>query len=145
MDDPVKDIAGVITTLCTASPSVQRRAVETHFTPTASFTHPFCRSGSFNGSRWFIAQVYRWYKILSPRIDVKVDSVCEYPNFVVLTGTLMNLFSVRRTQHDPLRRDSSNLQDLGCALLQSSTESRHCPSAYPGCRPTGPGHKKHRV
>lgn len=71
----VAEIALVIETLCTASPAVQRAAIETYFTTTASFTHPFCRTGSFAGSIWLIIMIYRWYKILSPHIDVGVDSI----------------------------------------------------------------------
>ena len=128
MDDPVRDITGIITTLCTGPPSVQRQAVETYFTPTASFTHPLCRTGSFNGSRWFIAQIYRWYKIMSPRIDIKVDGVCESPDSAVCIVVLMNLVSIRRVQHGPLRCDSSNFQNLGCALLRSLN-----PISLPSC------------
>ncbi len=71
----VAEIAHIIETLCTAPPVVQRAAIETYFTTTASFTHPFCRTGSFAGSIWLIIMIYRWYKILSPRIDVAVDSI----------------------------------------------------------------------
>lgn len=41
----VSEIPQVIKTL-TQSPSAQQRALETYFTPTASFKHPFCRTGS---------------------------------------------------------------------------------------------------
>lgn len=70
------EISQVIHALCTAPPSKQKLAIETYFTPTASFTHPFCRTGSFANSRWFILQIYRWYKILSPHVDFVVESVC---------------------------------------------------------------------
>jgi hypothetical protein len=74
-----KEIPGVIHLLTQAPPSIQRETVETYFTPSASFTHPFCRTGSWQGSRWAIWIVYRWYKIMSPRIDISVQSVgkCE--------------------------------------------------------------------
>ncbi|KIW73484.1 hypothetical protein PV04_01598 [Phialophora macrospora] len=75
MENPVAEIPGVIHMLCTAPPDIQRAAIETYFTSTASFTHPFCRTGSFPGSIWFIVMIYRWYKILSPHIDVAVDGV----------------------------------------------------------------------
>ncbi|OCT53546.1 hypothetical protein CLCR_10674 [Cladophialophora carrionii] len=71
----VAEIPRVIHLLCTAPPDVQRAAIETYFTSAASFTHPFCRTGSFPGSIWFIVMIYRWYKILSPHIDVAVDGV----------------------------------------------------------------------
>lgn len=75
MDDAVAEISGIIQTLCTGTPEVQRSAVAIYFTSSASFTHPFCRTGSFPGSIWSIHMIYRWYKILSPHIEVAVDSV----------------------------------------------------------------------
>ena len=46
--------------------------------PSASFTHPFCRTGSFEGSRNLIHAIYKWYKLLSPKIELKVNSVGMY-------------------------------------------------------------------
>ncbi|KAJ9607172.1 hypothetical protein H2200_008244 [Cladophialophora chaetospira] len=71
----VKEIPSIIKLLCTAPPDTQRAVIETFFTPDASFTHPFCRTGSFAGSIWLIVKIYRWYKILSPHIDVAIDGV----------------------------------------------------------------------
>ena len=75
MENPVKEIGSVVRTLCQGTPSAQHQALETYFTQDASFTHPFCRTGSFNGSRNVISYIYRWYKILSPRIEISIDSV----------------------------------------------------------------------
>ena len=84
MEDPVKDISDIIITLTTAPPSEQKAAIYKYYTPTASFAHPLCRTGSFNGSRWLILQIYRWYKILSPRIEPVVDSVAfDEPNLLL--------------------------------------------------------------
>ena len=69
------EIPQIIHLLTQSPPSTQRKTLETYFTPSASFTHPFCRTGSFEGSRWLIWCIYRWYKILSPRIEISVDSV----------------------------------------------------------------------
>jgi len=71
----VKDITGVIRLLTQTPPSIQREAIETYFTPNASFTHPFCRTGSFENSRFLVRAIYRWYKIMSPKIDMTVNSV----------------------------------------------------------------------
>ncbi|KAL8698368.1 MAG: hypothetical protein Q9224_001880 [Gallowayella concinna] len=75
MEDPVKEIPQVVHLLTQSPPSIQRATVEKYFTPSASFTHPFCRTGSFEGSRWLIWCIYRWYKIMSPRIDINVDGI----------------------------------------------------------------------
>ena len=71
----VQQVEGVIRALTQTPPSIQRAAVEAYFTRDAAFTHPFCRTGSFDGSRFFIRAIYRWYKIMSPRIDLTVHSI----------------------------------------------------------------------
>jgi hypothetical protein len=81
----VKEIPHIIHTLTEGSPLEQKNALETYFHPNASFEHPFCRVPSFSkftipmigviNSRWVIWMIYRWYKILSPRIILDVHSV----------------------------------------------------------------------
>lgn len=78
MDNPVEDIASVVHVLCQGSPKRQEEAINKYFTNDAEFTHPFCRTGSFNGSRASIHSIFRWYKIMSPRIDLSVNSVGEH-------------------------------------------------------------------
>ncbi|KAI9642296.1 hypothetical protein NHQ30_009098 [Ciborinia camelliae] len=87
MDHPKNQIAPIIHILCSGSPSAQREALETYFVPDASFSHPLCSVPSFSSikipvfgeinSRWVLWCVYRWYKVLSPRVKVEVDGV-EY-------------------------------------------------------------------
>ncbi|KAI9711840.1 MAG: hypothetical protein M1820_001985 [Bogoriella megaspora] len=88
MDDPVKEVPGVIHLLTQTPPSIQRHTILTHFSPTASFTHPFCRVESwFPASQTLILFIYRWYKILSPRILLSVDSVAfDKPNKLLYVG-----------------------------------------------------------
>lgn len=73
------EITQIIHLLTQSLPSTQRATLEKYFLPNASFTHPFCRTGSFEGSRWLIWCIYRWYKIMSPRIELGVDSVGTCP------------------------------------------------------------------
>ena len=75
MDDPLHNCVPIIHTLTQGSPREQEQAINTYFTPNASFTHPFCRTGSFEGSRLLIHGIYRWYKIMSPKIECHVNSV----------------------------------------------------------------------
>ncbi|KAL9014467.1 MAG: hypothetical protein Q9173_000903 [Seirophora scorigena] len=75
MEDPVAEIPRVIRLLTQSQPSTQRATIEKYFTPSASFTHPICRTGSYEGSRWLIWCIYRWYKIMSPRIEISIDGV----------------------------------------------------------------------
>lgn len=78
MDDPIQEISDVVHRLTQGSPKEQENAITTYFTPNASFTHPFCRTGTFEGSRFLIQAIFRWYKILSPKIDLEVKSVGVY-------------------------------------------------------------------
>ena len=75
MDNPTEDITQVVHTLCQGTPDQQTEAINTYFTPNASFTHPFCRTGSFDGSRNLIHAIYKWYKLLSPKVEVNVNSI----------------------------------------------------------------------
>ncbi|KAL8800122.1 MAG: hypothetical protein Q9182_005395 [Xanthomendoza sp. 2 TL-2023] len=94
MEDPVTEIPRVIRLLTQSPPSTQRAAVEKYFTPSASFTHPFCRSGSFEGSRWLIWCIYRWYKIMSPRIDINVDGIAYDERNLTLYVNIHQVFRI---------------------------------------------------
>ncbi|KAF2012129.1 hypothetical protein BU24DRAFT_425965 [Aaosphaeria arxii CBS 175.79] len=94
MENPVKEISGVIHLLTQSPPSEQRATIETYFTPAASFTHPFCRTGKWENSRWLVIAIYRWYKIMSPRIDISVESVAfDEPN-LKLYVTIFQVFRI---------------------------------------------------
>ncbi|KAB8299137.1 hypothetical protein EYC80_001246 [Monilinia laxa] len=85
MDHPRTQIASIIYALCSGSPSAQKATLETYFTPDASFSHPLCSVPSFSSvelpvlgeidSRWVLWCVYRWYKVLSPRVRVGIDGI----------------------------------------------------------------------
>jgi hypothetical protein len=75
---PVAEIPSVVHALCTSSPRVQREALETFFLPSASFDHPIVRVEPLTSpvpSRSIILGIYRWYKIISPHVDLRVESV----------------------------------------------------------------------
>jgi len=74
MEDPVSEITSVIKGLTETSPTHQQQIVQTYFTPQASFTHPFCRTGTSPYSRYLISRIYLWYKVLSPKIALTVHS-----------------------------------------------------------------------
>jgi hypothetical protein len=74
----VKEIPAIIHLLTQSPPSLQRATIEKYFTPDAAFSHPFCRTWSRPNSRWLVQATYRWYKIMSPRIDLTVQSVGMY-------------------------------------------------------------------
>ncbi|KAL1305139.1 hypothetical protein AAFC00_002064 [Neodothiora populina] len=87
MEDPVREIPSVISQLVSTPPQEQASAIEKYFTPNAQFTHPFCRTGSYSNSRYLISRIYRWYKIMSPRISARVTSVSfDEANGVLYVG-----------------------------------------------------------
>ncbi|KAG9190015.1 hypothetical protein G6011_08103 [Alternaria panax] len=94
MEDPVKEIPAVIHLLTQSPPSLQRATIEKYFTPDAAFSHPFCRTWSRPNSRWLVERTYRWYKIMSPRIDCTVQSVAFDENNLILYVTLFQIFRV---------------------------------------------------
>jgi len=83
MDHPKRQASNVIHLLTEGTPAEQKEALETYFLPDATFVHPLCRVPSFShislpllgevNSRWAIWMIYRWYKILSPRIILDVE------------------------------------------------------------------------
>lgn len=79
----------MIKALTQGSPEEQERAISTYFLPEAAFVHPFCRVPSFAEyelplvgytitSQWLILMIYRWYRILSPNIDIEIYSAGEF-------------------------------------------------------------------
>ncbi|KAK6435427.1 hypothetical protein LTR95_008386 [Oleoguttula sp. CCFEE 5521] len=93
MDDPLNDISSVINALTRGSPSEQQNAIQTFFTSSASFSHPFCRTGSFEGSRYLIMKTYQWYKILSPKIELEIHSIAFDAKRLVLFVSLTQLLT----------------------------------------------------
>jgi len=90
----VADIELVIQHLVSTPPSVQKAAVEKYFTSDGQFVHPFCRTINFANSRYQVERIYRWYKILSPKISAKVHSVSfDEKNNVLYVG-LTQVFAI---------------------------------------------------
>ncbi|KHN97085.1 uncharacterized protein MAM_05194 [Metarhizium album ARSEF 1941] len=104
MEHPVAEIASVITTLTTGSPQQQQDTLAEYFLPDASFSHPFCRVPSFHkgavplaretNSRWLILCIYRWYRTLSPDIDITVDSAVLDPHTDTLYVSIRQTFAI---------------------------------------------------
>ncbi|KAL9086465.1 MAG: hypothetical protein Q9165_007081 [Trypethelium subeluteriae] len=88
MENPVREIPAVVHLLTQTPPSIQRDTLETYFTRNAAFDHPFCRVESwFPASRSIIRAIYHWYKILSPKILLSVESVAfDQPNNLLYVG-----------------------------------------------------------
>lgn len=78
MDDPIQDISPVVRALCQGTPNEQKEALERYFTEDAAFYHPFCRVDHAPGSRKKLLAIFRWYKIMSPKIELEIESVGEW-------------------------------------------------------------------
>ncbi|KAL4952279.1 hypothetical protein BDW69DRAFT_168082 [Aspergillus filifer] len=94
MEDPVKEIPKVIHLLTQSPPSLQETTIDRFFTSNASFVHPFCRVWSYDGSRWAVKKIYQWYKIMSPHIDLKVNSVAYDKDNLKLYVSMHQVFSI---------------------------------------------------
>ncbi|KAK8127606.1 hypothetical protein PG984_008714 [Apiospora sp. TS-2023a] len=104
MDHPVREIEGIVTTLCQGSADDQKAILDDYFTPDAYFVHPLCRVPSFSGvdvpflgridSRTFVNFIYQWYRILSPKIDIHVDSKVLDQQHNLLYLTMRQVFTL---------------------------------------------------
>ncbi|KAG8896282.1 hypothetical protein FRB99_008962 [Tulasnella sp. 403] len=76
MQDPRRDITEVVKRLTvTSSPDVQLKTLQTYFTEDAAFDHPLCRVDPGHNSREKILEIYQWYKITSPKIELNVEEI----------------------------------------------------------------------
>ncbi|KAJ5308584.1 hypothetical protein PENANT_c044G02114 [Penicillium antarcticum] len=94
MENPVAEISTVIRLLTQSPPSLQETVLERFFTNNASFVHPFCRVPSFHGSRWWVAKIFQWYKIMSPRIELEVHSIAFDEEHLKLYVNMSQIFSI---------------------------------------------------
>ncbi|KXX74128.1 hypothetical protein MMYC01_208953 [Madurella mycetomatis] len=104
MEHPVKEVRNVIRSLTQGPPDEQQDAVYRYFLPGASFMHPFCRVPSFVGlkvpgageldSRALIVAILKWYKILSPKIELDIESCVFDQRTNLLYVKISQVFSI---------------------------------------------------
>ncbi|KAK3294801.1 uncharacterized protein B0H64DRAFT_401613 [Chaetomium fimeti] len=104
MENPAQDIKHVLRTLTQGSPDAQHDVIYRYFAPGAVFEHPFCWVPSFKNvnvprvgkidSRVLIAAIYRWYKILSPKIEFELESCVYDERCSLLYLTIFQVFSL---------------------------------------------------
>ena len=100
MENPEKEIAFVVQQLTAESPDIQKAAFEKYIAPNVSFLHPVCAVASGPNSREELLGIYqymvfsfiksctrltgrgRWYRILSPQIDIAVGSIGKHPRTI---------------------------------------------------------------
>ncbi|PPQ77837.1 hypothetical protein CVT25_015331 [Psilocybe cyanescens] len=86
MEDPTKEITSVVYQLtATDSPDVQKSAIETYMTSDVGFQHPVCSIKPGPNSRDYVLGIYQWYRVLSPHIEIKVESIGK-PCLLYLEG-----------------------------------------------------------
>lgn len=86
---PEQEIRHVVRSLCQGAPDEQRRTIDRFFTPDAEFVHPFCIAPRFNegdlvlpglrrlSSRDALRGIFQWYRMLSPKIVIDIDTACK--------------------------------------------------------------------
>ncbi|OTB08106.1 hypothetical protein M426DRAFT_7913 [Hypoxylon sp. CI-4A] len=104
MENPEREVRHVIPTLTEYTRQDQRDTLEKYFLPEAYFIHPFCRVPSFEfqvpylnltlTSRQLIFYIYQWYRILSPQIDLEINSTSFDPKNNILYVTLHQTFTL---------------------------------------------------
>ncbi|KAI1275347.1 hypothetical protein F5Y07DRAFT_182135 [Xylaria sp. FL0933] len=109
MENPEKEISGVIRLLTQGTRKEQEEALHRYFLPDAYFVHPFCRVPSFGSrevqvpftnirwtinSRLLVQLIYQWYKILSPKILIKIDSTSFDKRTNSLYATIRQTFTI---------------------------------------------------
>ncbi|KAI2782011.1 hypothetical protein F4815DRAFT_443924 [Daldinia loculata] len=105
MDYPEQQIQHIIRGLTQYSRDDQWSILEDYFLPDAYFVHPFCRVPSFGdykipftnlttNSRQFVFFIYQWYRILSPDIQLSIDSTSFDKNKNLLYVTLRQTFTL---------------------------------------------------
>ncbi|XXG98557.1 hypothetical protein Hte_004882 [Hypoxylon texense] len=105
MDVPESQVPYIIRSLTQSTREDQRRVLEKYFLPNAYFIHPFCRVPSFGdkkipftnqsvNSLWFVFFIYQWYRILSPKIELDINSVAFDKKQNLLYVTLHQTFTL---------------------------------------------------
>lgn len=109
MENPEQEISGVIHSLTEGTREEQAKALDDYFLPNAYFVHPYCRVPPFQStevripltdikwtvnSRWLLSIIYQWYKILSPKILLEVDSTSFDSRTNSLYATIRQTFTI---------------------------------------------------
>ncbi|KAI1419401.1 hypothetical protein F5Y12DRAFT_259811 [Xylaria sp. FL1777] len=109
MENPEVEISDVIRSLTQGTRKEQEKALNDYFLPNAYFVHPFCRVPAFESrqvripftntrwtinSRYLVKLIYQWYKILSPKILLQVDSTSFDRRTNSLYATIRQTFTI---------------------------------------------------
>ncbi|TCD66069.1 hypothetical protein EIP91_001878 [Steccherinum ochraceum] len=102
MEHPEEEIADVVKTLtCAESPEAQKAAVEKYYAVDAAFRHPLSTVVPGPNSRSAILGVYQWYRVLSPTIQLNVDSITYNSSRAELFLEVTQSFHIRWSPFSP--------------------------------------------
>ncbi|RYP75761.1 hypothetical protein DL771_002248 [Monosporascus sp. 5C6A] len=153
MDQPVREIPGIITALTQGNSEEQARTLEDYFLPDAYFVHPLCRVPSFGdraipfpfslltsrtlNSRWLVLMIYNWYRILSPKILFTIDSVVFDQRASLLYLTMRQTFTLWFVPFDLWQaKDVKLVTVLELALLPVGEDGRPLSPSRAAALPT---------
>ncbi|KAK3897904.1 hypothetical protein C8A05DRAFT_19424 [Staphylotrichum tortipilum] len=98
------EIKQVIRSLTQGSSDEQHDTIYRYFALGAAFEHPFCRVPSIKNlqipgvgsvdSRVLITAIYRWYKILSPKIELEIESCVYDERAKLIYLSIFQVFSI---------------------------------------------------
>ncbi|KAF9524214.1 hypothetical protein CPB83DRAFT_910092 [Crepidotus variabilis] len=95
MNDPEKEISLIVRQLCaTDSPDVQKATLEKYMTSDVGFRHPVCEVKPGPNSRDALLGIFQWYRVLSPQVDIEVESVVFDPSKEVLYLEIIQWFKL---------------------------------------------------
>ncbi|RYP90097.1 hypothetical protein DL770_003789 [Monosporascus sp. CRB-9-2] len=146
MDQPVREIPGIITALTQGNSEERAKTLEDYFLPDAYFVHPLCRVPSFGdraipfpfslltsptrtlNSRWLVLMIYNWYRILSPKILFAIDSIVFDRRAGLLYLTMRQTFTLWFVPFDLWQaKDVKLVTVLELALLPVGEDGRPLP------------------
>lgn len=107
-----------------------------YFMDYASFNHPICCVPSYPNSRQEILGVFQWYRIISPYLTIKVNSVGTYSTVHLFAGN--ELTSHRQSQMNRTKPSTSTSPRLfiygsrySNPSLQPLSQSSNCNRMVP--------------
>ncbi|KAJ7301838.1 hypothetical protein B0H14DRAFT_2668025 [Mycena olivaceomarginata] len=102
MQNPVSEIGAVVSLLtAAAAPEIQKSAFLKYITPDAGFRHPICNVTPGPGSRERVLGIFQWYRIMSPHIDITVNSAVHNPSNNTLLLDVVQEFHIRLSPFKP--------------------------------------------
>ncbi|KAF9267144.1 hypothetical protein L218DRAFT_856441 [Marasmius fiardii PR-910] len=102
MEDPKNEISNVVSLLTvSASPEIQKQTAERYLTHNVGFRHPICRVDPGPHSRDTLLGIYQWYRVLSPKIEARVENVLYDKENNIVFLEVVQKFHIRLSPFTP--------------------------------------------